>query len=220
MELRKIDSDDVSDVLLQVEKSFGFKFGKRELEHVTTFGELCDLITDKVQGDETSDCTTQQAFYKLREAIAAICLADRNGIKPETRLLTLFPRKGRRKKIETLGHTLGFDPDLLSIKDWMGLLIFSAIIGSLITFFFVWQIAIAGLSFSIAFAWIANKFFATELDDISLGQLAKKIAREHYRMARRTPSSINSVEIVQKVKELFSNYLELNEAVLTRDAAF
>jgi len=30
IELKNIDSEDVSDVLLRIEKSFGFKFGKKE----------------------------------------------------------------------------------------------------------------------------------------------------------------------------------------------
>ena len=79
IELKNIDPEDVGDVLKKVEKSFGFKFGDTELKDVKTFGELCDIITYKVQGDSTNDCTTQQAFYKLKTAIS---------------VTTTFPKKG------------------------------------------------------------------------------------------------------------------------------
>lgn len=51
IELKNIDPEDVGDVLRKVEKSFGFKFGDTELKDVKTFGELCDIITNKVRGD-------------------------------------------------------------------------------------------------------------------------------------------------------------------------
>ncbi len=38
-ELKDISSEDIEDVLLKVEKSFGFKFRNDELTDVKTFGE-------------------------------------------------------------------------------------------------------------------------------------------------------------------------------------
>ncbi len=99
IELKNIDSEDLSDVLTKVEKSFGFKFGKTELKDVSSFGELCDIITDKVKGCNLKDCTTQQAFYKLRSAICVTLNVDRKFVTTETNLLELFPRNFRRKKL-------------------------------------------------------------------------------------------------------------------------
>src|SRR5215470_10735125 len=50
IELKNVDSGDIEDVLKKVEKSFDFQFGETELKNVKTFGELCDIITTKVQG--------------------------------------------------------------------------------------------------------------------------------------------------------------------------
>src|SRR6266487_5227285 len=99
IELKNIHSDDISDVLERVQKSFGFKFGDKELKDVKTFGELCDIITNKIQGDNSNDCTTQQAFYKVRNAIATSLLTDKTVIMTDTDLATLFPRHDRRQKI-------------------------------------------------------------------------------------------------------------------------
>jgi len=58
-ELQNIDPDDIGDVLVKVEKSFDIKFMGKELMHISTFGELCDHIMDKIQLDHSSDCTNQ-----------------------------------------------------------------------------------------------------------------------------------------------------------------
>src|SRR5947199_9565261 len=102
IELKNIDSEDIGDVLRKIEKSFGFKFGDTELKDVKTFGELCDIIANKVQGDNSNDCSTQQAYYKVRSAIADTLLIDKSIIRLDTDLEQLFPRDNRRWKINDL----------------------------------------------------------------------------------------------------------------------
>jgi len=116
MQLRNIDPDDVADVLMKVQKTFDFKFGDTELRDVKTFGELCDIITAKVQGDDVEDCTTQQGFYKLRNAIAATLLIDKHLITPATALQQLFPRHHRRQNIKNLQYKPSMSVDMLDIK--------------------------------------------------------------------------------------------------------
>jgi acyl carrier protein len=77
-ELKNVDSEDLDDVLMKIEKSFHFKFETTELKDVKTFGHLCDIIINKIQGKNIDDCTTQQAFYKLRDAIASSLYIDNN----------------------------------------------------------------------------------------------------------------------------------------------
>lgn len=47
-ELKNIDSEEIEDLLVKVETSFDIKFGDTELIHITTFGQLCDHIADKI----------------------------------------------------------------------------------------------------------------------------------------------------------------------------
>lgn len=215
IELKNIDPFDISDVLIKVEKSFGFKFGDTELKDVKTFGELCDIITNKVQGDNANDCTTQQGFYKLRNAIAATQLTGKNSITPDTNLHQLFPRHNRRQKIEELQNELGMPIDILNIKGWLGWTIFIGIVGSLIMFFFKWQFALIGLAIFIAIGWTATKFFANEFEFVAVGQLTEKLTRENYLKSRRNSETINRTEIAQKVKDFFIKELDLEEEVLT-----
>jgi hypothetical protein len=219
IELKNIDSDDVSDVLVKVEKSFGFKFGKTELKDVTTFGELCDIITSKVQGDNSNDCTTQQAFYKLRNAVSATLLIDKNIITTDTDLEELFPRHNRRQKIAAVESELGFKTKILRPKYWITATLAIILIASFIGLFIFWKVGLVGLIFAIVGFNVATKF-ANELDLQTVGQVAEKITRENYLKARRNPTTVNKNEIAQKVKELFSKDLDLEESVLTRQATF
>lgn len=220
IELKNIDPEDISDVLEKVEKSFGFKFGDSELKDVKTFGELCDLITNKVQGDNVNDCTTQQGFYKLRNAIAATQVIHKSSITTDTNLKQLFPRHNRREKIKELQNELDMTFDILDIKAWLGWAIFIGIAGSLILFFFNWKLALSGLTFFLAISWTAYEFFAEEFKLATVGQLTEKLTRENYLKSRRNSSTINRNEISQKVKEFFSKELDLEEEVLTRQATF
>jgi hypothetical protein len=218
--LRNIDPDDISDVLAKIETSFDIKFGDMELKGVRNFGELCDIITNKVQGYNVNDCTTQQAFYKLRNAIAATQFIDKDSIVPNTTLKQLFPRHKRIQKIGELQNELGMPVDILDTKAWIGWTIVIGIVLSLFMFFFKWQFALSGFVFFIVVGWTTNKFFAKEFELTTVGQLAKKLARENYLKSRRDSSTINRKEIAQKVTDFFSKELALEEEVLTKQATF
>ena len=219
IELKNIDPEDISDVLIKIEKSFGFSFGNTELKDVTTFGELCDIITNKVQGDDSNDCTTQQAFYKLRNTISSTQHLDKTIIIPETELQSIFSKQNRRKKIAAIESDLGFKLNILRPKYSVSCLIIIVLLVSIIGLFFYWQVGLAGLFVSITGFLLADKF-ANELDLKTVGQLSDKISRENYLQARRNPSTINRNEIAKKVKALFSIELDLEEVVLTRQATF
>ena len=114
--LDNVDPDDISDVLIKVEKSFKIKFGSNELKDVNTFGELCDIIVSKIDVQERDDCTSQQAFYKLREAISRTLEIDKSEIHSHIKLSVLFPKTTRRQKIKQVERSLGFSLKILRPK--------------------------------------------------------------------------------------------------------
>src|ERR1700759_2730981 len=95
-QLKNCDSLDISDVLTKIERLLNFKFGKDDLKTTKTYGELCDIILSKVKQEQVDDCTTQQAFYKLRQAIAQIQSLEKNVITPKTDLESLLPKATRK----------------------------------------------------------------------------------------------------------------------------
>jgi hypothetical protein len=202
-----------------VEKSFGFRFGDTELQDVKTFGELCDIITSKVPGENSSDCTTQQAFYKIRNAIADVLLLDKSGMTPDTDLKNILPRKIRRQSIKAIDKELSFKTNVLRPKHSITAILVVILIASFIGLFIFWKAALICLIFSITGSALATKF-GNELDLLTVGQLADKISREHYLKSRRIATTANKKEIAQKVKELFIADLGIEEHQLTRQASF
>lgn len=217
--LRNIDPEDVSDVLLKVEKSFDIEFGQTELEGVNTFGELCDIIVNKVQGNNRADCTTQQAFYKIRNAIAEVLVIDKNSLTPATKLQQLFPKNMCRQNISSVEKLSGFKSGILRPKYWIAGAFVFMIVGSIAGLFFFWKIALAILLISIIGSRLADRF-GKEFNIQTIGEWAEKISREQYIKARRNPNTTNKAEIALKVKELFLNDLVLEESELSRESTF
>jgi preprotein translocase subunit SecF len=219
IELKNIDPDDIGAVLQKVEKSFGFQFGNTELKDVNTFGELCDIIANKIQGDNSDDCTTQQAFYKLKAAILVTTPAAKNYLTIDTTLEQLFPRQARRRQVNSLDEQLGFKISILRPKHWVALSFILIFFASLIGLYFSWRAGLAVLAASILTYKLTYKF-GKEMDIITVGELSEKIAREHYRKVRRNSATINRNEVAKKVKKLFMTDLDLEEETLTREATF
>jgi len=215
IELKNIDPEDIENLLVKVEDSFDIKFADNELAHVQTFGEMCDHIKDKIQLDQTDDCTTQQAFYKLRNAIVATSQLDSDELTTDTLLEDLLPRRIRRTRTKKIEHELGFKLSLLRpphfVTGFLALLLLASFIGV----FFIWQLGLAGLGLSIGGLWLTAKT-GNELDLKTVGQLVEKMTRENYLKSRRNPRTYNENEIEKVLTDWFSNELNINKTKLTR----
>src|SRR5574337_377680 len=105
MTLADIEPWDIDDVLGKIQTSFNIQFKKNEIAQMKTFGEFCDHIISKTRFGKKEDCTTQQAFYKLRNAISIALSIPPREILPETKLEELIPRKSRRRNLLPEGGT-------------------------------------------------------------------------------------------------------------------
>ncbi|MBL4755072.1 MAG: acyl carrier protein [Flavobacteriales bacterium] len=217
MELKDLDSEDIEDLLIKVEDSFGIRFADNELGHVRTFGELCDHIKDKIHLQKVEDCTSQQAFYKLRLAFCNALQIGKEEVTPNTFLFDLLPSPYRRTKIASLEENLGFKLSLLRPHYFITSTIAILAIASLVGLFFNWTVGLAGLAIAIGGGWLANKI-GEELKVDTVGQLADKITQENYLKARRNPSTFNEKEINELLKDWFSNHLKLDKSKLSREA--
>ncbi|MFD0795735.1 hypothetical protein ACFQZX_19090 [Mucilaginibacter litoreus] len=217
--LNQIDPEDIGDVLLKVERSFHIKFTDHDLHEVKTFGALCDLVVDKVKQAQSDSCTTQQAFYKLRNAINAKKSVERAELKPQTKLCELFPRDNRIEVVADVEHEMGLHMNLLRPKPVIVWAFGLALLLSVTASFIYPTPGYIGMILSITGLIMAGKF-GKELKVKTLGDLAEKIAREHYLKCRREASTVNKAEIAGKVRELFADYLDLEPNRLNNKARF
>jgi hypothetical protein len=218
IELKNIDPDDISDVLVKIEKSFGLTLRIGTFKNARTFGDICDIISSLVELEHADDCTTQQAFYKIRESIAKIQRLEKNTITPNSDLEGLIPRKGRRHKILQIRKESGLSLNILEPKEWIKIILLLGLLASLVELFFNWKYGLLCLGtiifgFQLA-SWLGNEFRVK-----TVGDVATMAARENYIKSRRNPKTVNRLEVVEKIKELFSRDLDLDPSVLTREAA-
>ena len=216
--LDNIDPEDFGDTLLKLEKSFGAKFADNSFKDAKTFGDICNIIESQINLTDKDDCTTQQAFYKVRKAVGLTQNYDERNIEPQTKLEDIFPRSNRRQKVKEFQKSLGVSVDMLSMKTWLGLTLAAGFAISLIAFFFIWQYAVAGLTFFTLFTWVASKF-SKELDILTVGQLTERISREHYSFARRQNETINRNEIVKTIQDVFIADHFIDREHLRKDAS-
>ncbi len=102
-EFKSIDLADIEDLLISIETSFDIKFVGDELVHIMTFDQLCDHLANKIHLDNSADCTSQQAFYKLRDAITTTIKIDhKKTISTDSLLVDLLPRQNRRAQTKKL----------------------------------------------------------------------------------------------------------------------
>lgn len=214
-ELKNIDPEEVEDLLIKVEKSFNIKFVSNEFTGLSTFGELCDRIGAKIQLEHSDDCTTQQAFYKLRDAISIT--TNIRSIKTDTLLSDILPRQNRRSLVRQIENQLGFKISLLRAKHSVMAIFIITFLLSLAGLIINGKISLVLFVFSLVGLRIANKF-GKEMDIKTVGELAEKITRENYINSRRNPATFNKNEIENILTEWFSSELLLDKSKLTRDA--
>ncbi len=218
-ELKNIDPEDIEDLILKIETSFDISVEGDELVPLKTFGQLCDHITNKIQLEDADDCTSQQAFYKLRNAITSTLPIDSKNISINYSLAELLPRNSRRSKINGLEKHLGFKLNILRPPHWVTILLLILAIASIVSFFINLQIGLLAFSVSIFGFWIANTY-GIELDLKTVGQVVKKMTRENYVKSRRHPKTFNKYEIENILREWFSNEFDIDKKKLNREATF
>lgn len=208
MSLEKDDIENLEDLIPTIEKMYGFKFVKNETYEIKSFDQLCNVIIEKINLKDSKSCTSQQAFYKLRNSFSETEICKKENLKMETELETLFPRKNRRKQILKLEQNLGFKINLLSPPNFIEV---SLIILSLISFIFLfiyWQIGIFGILTAIIGFKLAKKF-GKELNTETIKQLVEKVTAENYLNVRTEKDTINKIEL----KEILTNWIVENSGI-------
>ncbi len=215
----RILGDEEDDLIAAIEHSFNIELSVADCSSVRTFGDLCSIVSGKMNVEDNGDCTSQQAFYKLRNAIADVQQIDASLIAPKTDLHSIFPRKNRRAKFKQMDELLGFPIYGLERKGWVITLGVLAFLVSIVMLFINWKLAIAGFIFSYL-ANAVSKLSENELRFKTVDELAESIARNNYMSVRRNPKTANKKEILQKMRELFSEQTGINIADITPDARF
>jgi hypothetical protein len=216
---KNVDSEDIEDILLKIEDSFGFKFEQNELIHTETFGELCDIVIGKIELVHVDDCTSQQAFYKIREAICSTLQLEKSTVTPKTRITEIFPRQKRRQRLKDVEDYLDLKLKILQPKALLTASLLILLLFSIIGIFINWKYGLGGIAFSVLGLSLVIHY-ANEIKLKTIGELADYMSRENYKRSRRDSQTMNKSEIEGKIRSLFKDYLDLADSELQRDSKF
>jgi hypothetical protein len=213
LKLDQIDPDDIGDAISDLIRSLNLKIGKDDFRDVITYGDLCERILEKVEGEEAGNCTTQQAFYKLRRAFQS---SYSGAITANTPLILLLPSGRRRMGVKKAEHQLGFKLKILSPPIYLIVLLLAAFIGSLVYVFFDWKTGLTALALSLI-GFRISAILGNELDHETFGELVRDVTRRHYFLMRSDPTTVNRAEILQLIEDTFTQDLGIHKSELTKD---
>jgi magnesium-transporting ATPase (P-type) len=208
-----IDSDDLNDVLIKIEKSFGFEFEKEDLFDGMTYTQLVDCISNRITLEHSAGCTSQQAFYKLREALVTAGITEKENITPDALLEDIFGNKNRKQSISKIRKLLGFKFNPFTIPDFIAFSMAIVIIASLIGLFFTWKFWYA-IAFATVVLYISGKL-TTKFNHNTIRELLNSLIEDNYSKLRRNPGTYNKHEVALIVKSLFINNLAIEDEELT-----
>ncbi|MDR6803129.1 hypothetical protein J2Y45_000399 [Dyadobacter sp. BE34] len=204
--------DDIEDLIASVKSEFNVKFDNDDFVSVKSVGQLFDVIVNKVPLSNSETCTSQQAFYKLREAFSnldSVC-----PIQPATPLEDLLPRQGRISTVKALERELGMALNILSPPQWLSNIIWTAGFVTIGGLFYDTRIFLPLLLAVILIGKIAYQF-GKELDHVTVADLARHLTRNNYLVARRNPDTINRKELSQILLDRLNlNYDEEGRLVM------
>ena len=187
----------------QIEKMYNFEFEKDETYRVNNFEELCELIIEKINLKNVSSCTSQQAFYKLRNAFVATKIIAIENLNLETELKLIFPKNNRKALIKQLENKLAFKLDILKAPDSITTVLFAIGILSFVSLFMYFTIGIIGITISIIGFYLC-KWFGNELKIKTVRTLVEKITNENYLAVRTERDTINKTELKNILTHWFS----------------
>lgn len=213
--LADYDILDINEVIFSIEKSFDIKFNQEELNSLTTYGEFENLALIKIKGIETNDCTSQQAFYKLRKILHEEFNIPIKNILLNTKLTDIFPEKNRISNIKKLKKLLKYEGNILTFSGMEFIILGTVFISSIVLFFFnsFYGLLLFAIGLILSEEMKANTFLFKDIRE-----LTNNLKTENYKNSRRDPKTYNSQEIKQAIKDIFSESLIIEKSKICHDS--
>lgn len=207
--LADYDILDINEVIISIEKSFDIKFNQEELNSLRTYGEFENLVLNKIKGIEKNDCTSQQAFYKLRKILSEEFNIPFYKIQLNTKLTDVFPKKNRISNIKKLKQLLKYEGNVLTFSRLEFVVLGTIFISSILLFFFssFYGILLFAIGLIMSEVMKTNTFLFKDIRE-----LTNILKIENYKNSRRDSETYNSIEIKQAIKDIFSESLMIEKS--------
>lgn len=178
----------------------------QKLAEVRNVAEMLDLIVSYFKQEKKEDCTSQQAFYKLRTILHKY--TNESDIKPSTRLEELFPKQNRIENINRVEEDLGFKLHILKMKDDIVTVLVVTFLVLFVLLFFTTLYAMVGGVIWL-FAYKVAEDYRKEFKVEMVGELVKLMVEKNYFKSRRDPNTMNEKELREMIAKYFADCLGL-----------
>ena len=215
--LDQFEIENIEDVLPMFEETFKIKLENDETEKLNDFNEFSDLIISKMDLENDNLCTSQRAFYQFRNAVKTEKIINRNQIKPETDLKTIFPKRNRRKILKRIENQLGYKIEVIAPSQITINILFFSLVISFIGLFINWKIAIFGILISVLGFYLSK--FTNRLDKRTVREIIEKNTAQNYFKIRKSENTFNKNEFKDVILEWFSEKAGIDKEKL-RNSTF
>lgn len=215
--LDQFEIENIEDVLPMFEETFKIKLENDETEKLNDFNEFSELIISKMNLENDNLCTSQRAFYQFRNAVKTEKIINRNQIKPETDLKTIFPKRNRRKILKRIENQLGYKIEVIAPSQITINILFFSLVISFIGLFINWKIAIFGILISVLGFYLSK--FTNRLDKRTVREIIEKNTAQNYFKIRKSENTFNKNEFKDVILEWFSEKAGIDKEKL-RNSTF
>ena len=215
--LDQFEIENIEDVLPMFEETFKIKLENDETEKLNDFNEFSELIISKMNLENDNLCTSQRAFYQFRNAVKTEKIINRNQIKPETDLKTIFPKRNRRKILKRIENQLGYKIEVIAPSQITINILFFSLVISFIGLFINWKIAIFGILISVLGFYLSK--FTNRLDKRTVREIIEKNTAQNYFKIRKSENTFNKHEFKDVILEWFSEKAGIDKEKL-RNSTF
>ncbi len=206
--LNSYEYENLEDCIGEIQQNFNIQFKENEFEHVSNIDELIDEIISKIDLEHAESCTKQQAFYKLRNAIAEVKQLDPKAIHPQTQLKELFDKNNIRSETEALEEKLEFNPAIFGLSPFVTVSLAAFFIGSLALFFYDYKLALLSLVMWFVYYKLA-RILSKNIQFRTMEKLTEHVVSHNYLKVRRDSKTVNKNELDEIFRNLFSEYLNI-----------
>jgi hypothetical protein len=200
--------ENLEDCIPSIEEMYKFKFEDGDIQNVKNFDEFCDLIISKIDFENIESCTSQQAFYKLRNSLIEEKISEKEKIKLETKLIEIFPRVNRINLVKKVENNIGFKLNLLCPPNFISYTLIILFVISFTSLFINFKLGISGIVISIFGFYLGNRF-GKEIEIETIKELVEKITLENYLEVRTQHNTVNKSEL----KNVITNWFVENSGI-------
>lgn len=111
------------ELVMEIEKAFEINIPDQEAEKIITVGDMYNCVWNHIQKWHSDKCNSQVLFYRLRNMLATMFGINKNLIRTDALLNSVFPKENRRINYSFFERNMELElPSLVLTKPWSMLL--------------------------------------------------------------------------------------------------